>query len=75
MHLSPSDIKILSSKAPGGSDSKESACSVGDLGSVPALGRAPGEGNGHLLQYSYLENPRDRGAWQATVHAVTKSWT
>ena len=55
-------IKILSSKFPGGSDSKESACSVGDGGSIPGLGRDPGEGNGHLLQYCCLENPRDRGA-------------
>ena len=43
-----------------------------DTGSIPGLGRSSGRGNGHLLQYSYLENPMDRGAWQATV---TKSWT
>ena len=55
---------------PGGSDGKDSACSVGDLGSVPGLGRSPGEGNGNPLQYSGLENPRDRGAWWATVHGV-----
>ena len=54
---------------PGGSDNKESACSVGDLGSIPGLGKSPGEGP---LQYSFLENPMDRGAWQATVHGVTK---
>ena len=45
---------------------------------VPSLGqedRLPGEGNGNLLQYSCLENPMDRGAWQATVHRVAKSWT
>ena len=53
---------------PGGSDSKESACSARDMGSIPGLGRAPGEGNGYPLQYSSLENPVDRGAWQATVH-------
>ena len=41
----------------------------------PGLGRSPGEGNGNPLQYSCLENPRDRGAWQPTVHGVTKSWT
>ena len=42
---------------PGGSDSKESACNAGDLGSIPGLGRSPGEGNGNPLQYSCLENP------------------
>ena len=57
---------------PGGSDGKESACSAGDPGSVPGLGRSPGEGNGCALQYSCLENPMDRGAWQATVHEVTR---
>ena len=51
---------------PSGSDSKESACSVGDPGSVPGLGRSPGEGNGNPLQYSCLENPMNREAWQAT---------
>ena len=50
---------------PGGSDSKDSACNAGDLGSIPALGRSPGEGNGYPLQYSCLENPMDRGAWWA----------
>ena len=59
---------------PGGSDSKESACNAGDLGSVPGLARSPGEGNGYPLQYSCLENPMDRGAWGATVHRVVKSW-
>ena len=48
--------------APGGSDGKESACSVGDLGSISVLGRSPAEGNGNPLQYSRLENPMDRGA-------------
>ena len=47
----------------------------GDVGSVPGLGKSPGEGNGNPLQYSCLENPMDRGAWWATVHWVTKSWT
>ena len=46
----------------------------GDLGSIPGLGRSPGEGNGNPLQYSCLENPVDGGAWWATVHEVTKSW-
>ena len=44
---------------------------IGDTGSMPGLGRSPGEGNGNPLQYSCLENPMDRGAWQATVHGVT----
>ena len=60
---------------PGGSDSKESTCNVGDLGSIPGLGRSPAEGNGYPLQHSGLENSVDRGAWQATVHGVAKSWT
>ena len=47
----------------GGSDSKESACNAGDPGSIPGLGRFPGEGNGYPLQYSCLENSMDRGAW------------
>ena len=57
----------------GGSDGKESACSAGDLGSIPGSGRSPGEGNNYPLQYSCLENSMDRGAWQATVHGVAKS--
>ena len=55
---------------PGGSDGKESAYNAGDPGSVPGLGRSPGEGNGYLLQYSCLENPMNRGVWQATFHEV-----
>ena len=58
----------------GGSDRKKSACNAGNPGSVPGLGRSPGEGNGYRLQYSCLENPMDRGAWWATVHGVAKSW-
>ena len=52
---------------------KESACNSRDLGSMPGLGRSPGEGNDFPLQYSCLENPTDRGSWQATVRGVTKS--
>ena len=52
---------------------KESACSAGDLGSIPGLGRSPGGGHGNPLQYSCLENPMDRGAWRAIVHGVTQS--
>ena len=60
---------------PGGSDGKESACNTGDPCLIPGSGRSSGEGNGNPLQYSCLENFMDRGAWQATVHGVTKSWT
>ena len=48
---------------PGGSDDKASTCNAGDPGSIPGLGRSPGEGNGNPLQYSCLENPTDGGAW------------
>ena len=54
---------------PGGSDGKESACNVGDLGWIPGLGRSPGEGSRHPLQYSGLENSMD-----SIVHGVAKSW-
>ena len=49
---------------------KESACSAGDLGSIPGSGRSPGEGKRYPLQYSGMENPKDRGAWQGTVHGI-----
>ena len=58
---------------PYGSDSEECVCSVGDTGLIPVLGRSPGEGHGNPLQYSCLENPMDRGAWQATVHGIVES--
>ena len=54
---------------------KESTCKVGDVGSIPGLGRAPGGGNGNPVQHSCLENPLDRGAWWATVYKVAKSWS
>ena len=60
---------------PCSSDGKESACNAGDLGSIPGSGRSPGEENGNPLQYSSLENSIDKGAWQATVYGVAKSWT
>ena len=60
---------------PGSSAVKVSACNTGDPGSIPGLGRSPGEGNGNPLQYSCLENPMDGGAWWAIVHGVTKRWT
>ena len=67
---------ILVSKGfPCGSNGKESACNPGDLGLIPGSGRYPGEWNGHPLQYSYLENSMDRGAWPATVHGIAKSRT
>ena len=59
----------------GGSDGKESACSAGDLGLIPGLGRSPAGEHGNPLQYSWLENPMDRGARQAVVYGVTKSRT
>ena len=60
---------------PGGSDSKEPACRVGDPGSIPGSGRSPGGGHDNPLQYSGLGNPMDRGAWQGTVHDISKSQT
>ena len=60
---------------PGGSEDKALACNAGDPGSIPGLGRSPGEGNGNPLQYSCLENPMDRGTEWATVHGVAKSQT
>ena len=60
---------------PGSSDDKESACNVGDPGSIPGSGKFSGERNGNPLQYSCLGNPMDRGAWRATVRGVTKSQT
>ena len=58
---------------PGGSDSKESACNVRNLGSIPGLGRSPGGGNGSSILAWRI--PMDRGAWKATVHGVIKSQT
>ena len=60
---------------PGGSAGTESDCNVGDLGSIPGLGRSPGEGNGNPLQYTCLEIPMNRGDWQGTgaAHGVAKS--
>ena len=60
---------------PSNSDIKESACSAGDPGLIPVLGRSPGKGNGNTLQYFCLENSMHRGTWQAVVHGVVKSWT
>ena len=74
----PDKTEVREEKAggfPGGSDGKESACNLRDLGSIPQLGRSPGEGNGSRLQYSCLENSMDRGAWCAAAHGVAKSQT
>ena len=60
---------------PCGSECKESTHNAGDLSSIPVSGRSPSEENGNPLQYSCLENPKDGGVWQATVHRVTKSQT
>ena len=70
-----SSFEMMLSGFPSGSDGEESACNARDLGSIPGLGRSPEEGNGYPLQYSGLENSTDKGAWQATVHGVTKSQT
>ena len=59
----------------GGVDCKESACSVGDLGLIPRLGRSLGERNGYPLQYACLENSMDSGVWQVAVHGVAKTET
>ena len=58
---------------PGGSDGKKSACNAGDLVLIPGWRRSPGEGNGNLLQYPFLESSMERGAWWATIHRVAKS--
>ena len=62
------ELTVLMSVIPGGSDSTESTCDVGDLGSIPGLGRSPGGGRGNPLQYSCLEKSMDRRAWWAIVH-------
>ena len=66
-------VRFLGAELLGGSEGKASARNVGDLGSIPGLGRCPGEGNGNPFQYSCLENSMDRGAWQATVYGVAES--
>ena len=60
---------------PGGSMVKNPPANAGDQGAISGSGRAPGGGHGNPLQYSCLENPMDRGAWQATVLEVAKAWT
>ena len=60
---------------PGGSVGREASSNAGDMGSIPGSGRSPVGGHGNSLQYSGLENPMDRGAWQATVYRVAQSQT
>ena len=62
---------------PGGASGREPtyAGDIRDVGLIPRSRRSPGGGHGNPLQYSCLENPMDRGAWQATVHSFSKSWT
>ena len=66
---------VLQLGFPCGSDGRESAYNAGEPGLIHELGRSLGKGNGYLLQCSCLENAMDRGAWCATVHGITKSWT
>ena len=66
---------MLSWTVPGGSVVKNPPARVGDVGSIPGLGRSHGEGNGNPFQYSCLGNPMDRRVWQAIVHGVTKALT
>ena len=70
-----SSIYICFYMFPAGSDGKESACNAWNLGSIPGLGRSPGEGNGKPFYYSCLENSMDGEAWQTLVHGVSKSCT
>ena len=72
--LKTKDLYNVKCSYPDGSDSRESACNAGDLGSVLGLGRSHGEANGNPLQLFLLENSMDRGAWWATVHGVARSW-
>ena len=68
-------IHCLGLGLPYSSDGKESVCNAEDPGSIPGLGRPPGEWNGNPLQYSCVENPRDGGTWWAAFYEVTQSWT
>ena len=63
---------VIDKGFPAGSDSKESACNVGDLGSIPGSGKSSGDGNSKPFQYSCLENSMERGAWWAIVHGITE---
>ena len=74
-HKAAADLTHTALGPLGGSHRKESSCSAGGLGLIPQAGWSPGEGNGHPLQESCLENPMDGGSWQATVHGLAQSWT
>ena len=71
-HYKSFNILFEFNTVPCSSVGKESACNAGDPGSIPGLGRSPGEGNGNPFQYSCQENLMDRGAWRATVHGVAR---
>ena len=71
--MSSSLINFFFEDFPGGSDGKASVYNAGDPGLIPGSGRSPGGGNGTPLQFYCLENPMDRGAWQATAHGVAQS--
>ena len=74
---SPNSGSLIKDKIlafPGGSEVEASASNVGNMGSIPGLGRSPGEGNGNPLRYSCLENPMDGGAWWVTDHGVTNRY-
>ena len=73
MSTIPSSAKLGFLDFPDGSEGEESTSNGGDVGSIPGLGRYPGEGKGNTFQYSCLGNPMDKGSWQATVHGVTES--
>ena len=75
MRLKKKKKKTTTEDFPGGTVVKNLPSKAGDTGSISWLGRSPAEGNGNPLQYSYLGNPTDRGAWWSTVHGVTKSQT
>ena len=74
-HGDPLDSNTHLTGFPGSSGGNESARNAGNPGLIPGSGRSAGEGNGYPLQYSCLENSMDRGAYQAKVHGITKSWT
>ena len=72
-HITYIHVSHTHRTSPDGSVVKNVAADIGDPGLILGSGRSPGEGNGHPLQYSCLENPMDRGAWWALVHGVTKN--
>ena len=70
--LTTFQVSVVTCGFPGGSAIKNLPANAGDAGSIRGSGKSPGEGNGNPLQYSCLENPRDRGPWQEQVHGVTR---